>query len=61
VPRREWRLRIEDIIACIARVDPYTTGMTLEQFEQDEKTVDAVMRNFQIIGEAARHVPEEIG
>ena len=34
--------------------------MTQEQFTQDEKTVDAVVRNFTVIGEAANNVPEDI-
>ncbi len=34
--------------------------MDFEQFRSDTKTVDAVVRNFEIIGEAAAHVPEEI-
>ena len=34
--------------------------MTFEDFEADERTVDAVIRNIGIIGEAANHVPEEI-
>lgn len=60
MPPRDWRLRIEDIAESIAKVGRYTSGMTLESFQADEKTVDAVIRNFQIIGEAARHVPPEI-
>lgn len=34
--------------------------MTLEEFRTDDKTVDAVVRNLETIGEAARHVPSEI-
>ena len=41
------------------RLSRYTAGMTLEQFSADERTVDAVIRNFLIIGEATRHVPAE--
>ncbi len=60
MPPREWRLRVEDILECIAKIERYTAGMTLESFEADEMKVDAVMRNFTVIGEAARHVPAEI-
>lgn len=38
----------------------YTQGMTLEGFAEDEKTLDAVERNFITIGEAANHVPEKV-
>jgi uncharacterized protein with HEPN domain len=34
--------------------------MTFEQFDADDKTKDAVIRNFEIIGEAASHIPLEI-
>lgn len=37
----------------------YTQGMTLEDFSRDGKTVDAVIRNFEILGEAANKMPEE--
>ena len=38
----------------------YTVGLSYEQFLGDEKTIDAVIRNFEIIGEAANRLPEEI-
>lgn len=60
MPSRDWRLRIEDILECIAKIERYTTGATYKQFALDDKTVDAVIRNLTIIGEAASHVPEEI-
>ena len=37
----------------------YTQGMTFEDFLADDRTFDAVMRNLQIIGEAAKNVPTE--
>jgi hypothetical protein len=60
VPPREWRLRLTDILESIARIQQYTRGMSLEAFAQDTKTMDAVIRNITIIGEAARHVPDDI-
>ena len=42
VPARDWRLRIEDILAAVERVQRYTAGMDLASFLADEKTVDAV-------------------
>jgi uncharacterized protein with HEPN domain len=38
----------------------YSQGLDLNQFVQDEKTFDAVVRNLEIIGEAAKHIPPEI-
>lgn len=59
-PERGWKMRVEDILACIEKINAYTAGMTFEQFKADDKTVDAVIRNFEIIGEAAGHIPLEI-
>ena len=57
---RDWTLRIEDMLQAIGRITQYVEGMTWETFSTDQKTMDAVVRNIEIIGEAARHVPEEI-
>ena len=60
MPHRKWDLRIKDMIASIERIMAYTSGLDFEQFQSDRKTLDAVVRNFEIIGEAASHVPAEI-
>jgi uncharacterized protein with HEPN domain len=60
VPPRDWRVRIEDILAAIERAQRYTANVDLPSFVNDEKAIDAVCYCFGIIGEAARHVPEEI-
>lgn len=52
-------LLIEDILESAKKIQRYTAGMTFEQFTRDEKTVDAVARNFEIIGEAANRLPDE--
>jgi len=54
---RNWPLRISDILAAIAKISRYTSGMTEACFAADERTVDAVLRNLEIIGEATRHLP----
>jgi uncharacterized protein with HEPN domain len=59
VPHRSWDLRISDIIEAIENALNYSAGMTFEQFAADRKTIDAVVRNFMIIGEAATHLPED--
>lgn len=58
--RRQWKLYIEDILEAIVRIERYTQGMDLEGFRASDITVDAVIRNFTIIGEAARQIPPEI-
>ena len=60
MPPRNWRLRIEDILESIGKISRYTKGMNFDTFAQNEMAIDAVVRNFSIIGEAARHVPEQI-
>ncbi len=57
---RDPRLYLEDIRDCCGKVLRYTEVMTLEQLAAGERTFDAVMRNLEITGEAARHVPPEI-
>lgn len=60
MPSRDWMLRITDIIDAVTKIQQYTHNMTFNDFAGDQKTVDAVVRNIEIIGEAARHVPEQI-
>ena len=51
---------VEDMAEATEKIRRFTHGMSYGQFQQDEKTVDAVLRNFEVIGEAAKNVPEEI-
>ncbi|MGA9535719.1 MAG: DUF86 domain-containing protein [Desulfobacterales bacterium] len=60
MPHRAWEFRVADIVDSIEKILSYTAGMSFEQFRKDSKTIDAVIRNFTIIGEAARHIPDEI-
>jgi len=53
---RHDRDSIEDIRAAIVRIQKYTAGMSREQFEDDERTQDAIIRNLEVIGEAAKNV-----
>lgn len=57
-PKRGWDLRVSDILESIAKIQSYTEGMDFESFAWDERTVDAVIRHFGVIGEAANHIPE---
>ncbi len=60
MPHRDWLFRISDILGAISAIEAYVKGMSYEDFIADRKTVDAVIRNMIIIGEAASHVPEDI-
>ena len=59
MPRRDTPLRLQDIAEAIDRILRYTAPHTFESFRGDEMAVDAVVRNFEVIGEAARHVDSE--
>ncbi|WP_182022757.1 HepT-like ribonuclease domain-containing protein [Haloquadratum walsbyi] len=51
---------LDDILDGVEKIKRYTREMTYEEFVDDSKTVDAVLRNFEVIGEAAKNVPDEI-
>ncbi|MFA5879625.1 MAG: DUF86 domain-containing protein [Candidatus Margulisiibacteriota bacterium] len=58
--KRKISLYIEDILNSIAAIESYLVGITQEQFEDNKMVTDAVIRNFEIIGEAAKYISEEI-
>ncbi len=51
-------LLIADIIECTAKIERYTAGLGHDGFPADEKTVDSVVRNLQIIGEGGNRIPD---
>lgn len=57
---RDYRLYLDDILDAINQINEYVAGYDKESFSKDRKTIDAVIRNLEIIGEAAGHLPEEI-
>jgi len=58
--KRDPCLFLNDILEAVLRIEEYTEGYEFDDFVRDRKTIDAVLRNLEIIGEAARYVPEEI-
>jgi uncharacterized protein with HEPN domain len=48
------------MLLCIAKIRRFTKGYTFEDFQKDEKTIDSILRNLEIIGEAARHIPTDV-
>ncbi len=56
---RSWEFRLQDMLDSISKIERYVEGMTFEMWASDEKTIDAVIRQITIIGEAATHIPEE--
>ena len=58
--KRNCQIYFEDILTAIDRILVYTQGYDFTGFKRDYKTVDAVIRNFEVIGEAAKNIPGEI-
>ena len=58
--RRAAPLLIEDIWEAIEKIERYVSGLDHDAFIRDDKTVDSVVRNLEIIGEAANRIPENI-
>jgi len=60
VSPRSWQALVEDIVSAVERIENYTSGMDAPAFAEDTRTIDAVIRNFIVIGEASRHIPTEV-
>lgn len=56
---REWRFYVDDMIAFAERVVAYTSGFGQAEFVADQLRYDATLRNLELIGEAASHVPDD--
>lgn len=59
-PQREWRFYAEDMVACCDKVLAYTKGLDRAALTGDAMRYDATLRNLELIGEAATHVPAEV-
>ena len=58
--RRNSNLYIRDILDCIDKVEEYVKGLSFEDFAKNKMVIDAVVRNFEIIGEAAKNISAEV-
>jgi len=57
---RDYKVYLEDILLAITKIHEYTAGLSAAAFGADAKTFDAVARNLEVIGEAAKTVPEAV-
>ncbi|MFI3156997.1 MAG: DUF86 domain-containing protein [Methylococcaceae bacterium] len=57
---REWRFYLDDMISFAERVLSYTEGFDQQRFIDSGLNYDATVRNLELIGEAATHIPDEI-
>lgn len=57
---RDWRIRVEHILSAVEEIFLYTKNLSCDDFLGDDKTKRAVERCFEIIGEAAKHIPADV-
>ncbi len=57
---RDFRLFLNDILESIEKIEKYTANITLKDFANNQMIIDAVVRNFIIIGEASTNIPPEM-
>ncbi len=58
--KRDYILFLEDILDALKKIENYTKNLSFAEFANNGMAVDAVIRNFEVIGEATKNVPEEI-
>lgn len=58
--KRDFRVYLDDILESILYIEAYTENLTKQGFKNDIGKQDAVVRRLEIIGEAVKHIPEEI-
>jgi len=56
--RRDYSLFLKDIIQAMEAIEKFVEGMEFEELVEDDKTSSAVIRKFEILGEAARNIPD---
>lgn len=57
---RDWRLYLDELREACEKVVRYADGLDKDAFLSDDKTYDAVLRNLEVIGEAAKYLPDEV-
>ncbi len=58
VSPRKWKFRIRHILTSIRNIEKYSEGLSFDDFKKNQEKIDAILRNFEIIGEASKAVPE---
>ena len=57
---RDYKVYLDDVLLAIQRIQSYTAEYTKEKFCSDLRTIDAVVRNLEVIGEAVKHIPQAV-
>ncbi len=58
--QRDPLVYLDDILQACRSIQRYTAGLSFETFADDQEKIDAVIRNFQMIGEAAKNIPADL-
>lgn len=58
--KRNQKLYLKDILDSIQKIEEYTKGLSFGEFSHNKMVIDAVIRNFEIIGEASKNVSDKI-
>ena len=58
--KRDIKLYVRDILEAIKAIEKFVEGIDFESFKEDDKTSSAVIRKFEIIGEATKNIPQSI-
>lgn len=57
---REYKLYLEDMLQAAEKIERYVGGLSFQDVTNDSLRMDAVLHNLMIIGEAAKHIPEDV-
>ena len=55
--KRNYSLFVSDILLAIHFIEEFVKGLDFSSLKRDEKTASAVIRRFEVIGEASKHIP----
>ena len=58
--KRDVRLFLHEMLEAIDKVERYTASLSFGQFESNDLVIDAVVRNLEVIGEAAKYIPPHL-
>ena len=57
--QRFYKMYLDDLLSAIIKIESYIQGFDFENFMNDNKSIDAVIRNLEVIGEAANKLPDD--
>ena len=58
--KKDPKIFLIHILECIEAIEEYSKGLTEKQFLKDQRAQDAIVRRFEIIGEATKHLPSSL-